>query len=291
MAASMGHQNHFGYSASGAPTLEWELTAFTPRLNEDLYAADGMRGTRGSQSERVVQNTRAPGFSMTMQPNAVELDTLLPLILGAAEIVDVFALAETLPTFTFSVDLGGTARWYWVSCYVDKATFSAQQGGPLELTMEVESLTFTTDATVFPTLVTSAIGPYIYSESSAGLSVSSTAYGFFSWQLAIDNMLVKDRFTNSQTRTALPSAGRSVTWTWDGPYGDTTALFGLAAAGVLSSATFTKGTRSTLFASTGVSYPREFPQVNGKAEIHLPLVGQARRVTTTQELIVTNDSV
>lgn len=289
MAASMPRQSRFGSSASGTTVgVEYEVTAFTPRLNEDIFSAAGMRGTRGEQSERVVQNTREPGFSVTLQPNSVELDTILPWILGAAESTDTFALAETLPTFSWIVDMGGTARWYWTTCTVNTATFSAQQGGPLELTMDVEALAFSTDATAFGATTVSLVPPYMFYESTSALVVNSQTLAHFNWSLTVNNMLVTNRFTNSQTRTALPSMGRQVTWTLDGPYGDNTALFGLGATGVACTATFTKGARSLLFSSSAVSFPREFPQY--AEEIHLPITGLARRLTTTQELVTTNDS-
>lgn len=289
MAASMPRASRFGSAASGTTVgVEYEVTAFTPRMTEDIYSAAGMRGTRGEQSERVVQNTRAPGFSVTLQPNAVELDTILPWILGGSETADSFPLAETLPTFSWIVDMGGTARWYWTTCTVNTATFSATQGGPLELTMDVEALAFSTDSTAFGSTTVSLVPPYMFYESASALVVNSQTLAHFNWSLTINNMLVTNRFTNSQTRTALPSAGREVTWALNGPYGDNTALFGLAATGVACTATFTKGGRSTLFSSSAVSFPREFPQF--AEELQLPITGLARRLTTTQELVVTNDS-
>lgn len=294
MAASMMHQSKFGIVASGgdgAATTKYAFRNFQPKMEEDISEDDGILGVRGHAAERKVQNTRAPGFSLSLFPNSVELDVLLPYILGATESSDSFALAETLPDFDATFDLGSTARWYFTNCKVDRAVFSSSQGQPLRLDLNVEALAFTTAGTAFPTLSISTVPHYIYSESSGALSVGGSAYRFREWSLDINNALVKDRFLNSQTRISLPEGDRIVTWNFNGPYGDNTALFGLAVLGVACTATFTKSARSLLFSSNKVTFPREFPRPDSdRGEIMLPLVGVAGRDGSTQELVTTNDS-
>lgn len=288
MSAAMRRGTRWGSAASGTTvSTEYEVTAFQPRMNEDVFNAAGMRGTRGKQSERLVQNTRAPGFSVTLQPNSVELDTILPWILGAAEVADLFALAETLPTFSWISDMG-TERWYWTNCTVGRATFAARQAGPLELTMEVEALDFSKDSTAFGSSTISAVPPYMFYETASALIINSLTKQQFDWSLTIDNALAADRFLNSQTRVSTPTRDRIVTWSFNGPYGDNSTLFGLAATGVPVTVQFTKGNRSLLFSSNKVSFPREFPQID--EEIGLSLTGTAHRDGTTAELVTTNDS-
>lgn len=291
MAAAMGYATKFGciQADGGAVDEQYEFTDLQLRMAEELYEASGLRGTRSHVSERVRQNTRGPGFTITLQPNSVELDEWLPRILGGSETLDDFPLAETLPLFDVNFDLS-TARWYMTDCAVNKATFRSGQGQPLELTLDVEALEFSTDATVFPTLTISTVGPYMFFDSASWLKPAGSALQFMSWQLEIDNQLDTGRFLNSQTRVSTPARDRIITWTWDGPYGDNSALFALAAAGVASTAKFVNGNRSLLFVSNKVSYPREFPQVSDREEIRLPLVGIARKDGSTAELVTTNDS-
>lgn len=289
MPAAMGALAHFGCHATTTADEEYDFTQFSCNMNEMLDDTGGIRGTRSHASERTRQGTRAPRFQITMQPNAVELDKWLPRILGAAEVADVFAVADTLITFRTTLDFS-TARWYLTGCAVDKCVFEATQGGFLNMTLDVEALDFTTDGTAFPTITISTVTPYIFSDSASALAASPGALQFASWKLTIDNQLKKDRFFNAQTRASLPPQDRIVTWEWNGPYGDNSALFALAAAGVLSTATFTLGARSTLFSSAAVQYPREFPQLNSRDEIMLPLIGIARTSGATKEIVITNDS-
>lgn len=290
MAAAMGYQVKFGCDPnSTTPTEQYEVTDLQLRMNEEIIDAAGLRGTRSHVSERVRQNTRAPGLTVTMQPNSVELDTWLPRILGGNENLDVFPLAETLPTFVVTVDVG-PQRLNFTGCKVNRATFRSGSGQPLDLVLEIEALDVATSGSAFPNLSISTVGPYIFSDSDSQLKPAGNALQFREWELVIDNQLDVGRFLNSQTRVSLPERDRIITWSWNGPYGDNSALYGLAVGGVASTAKFVLGNRSLLFSSPKVSYPRELPQVSGREEILLPLVGIARKDGSNDELTVTNDS-
>ncbi len=288
MGYSSGSKAQLGMAASGTTATErYEFLTESVALAETFFNSDGIAGNRSRYSERTRQNTRAVSGSITLHPNSVELDVLLPRILGTAEVADSFTLAETLPTFSVIVDRV-EKRFYYESCKVSRATFRASQGGPLELQLDIEGVDEAVSATAFPALSISTVGPYMFSD--AVLSVAGSAYSFRDFELTIDNQLQGDRFLNSLTRTALPEGGRAVQWTLNAPYGDSTALYGLAAAGVACVATFTQGARSIIFSSDKVSFPRQGPTVPGKEEIMFPLVGMAGRYGSTLELVVTNDS-
>jgi hypothetical protein len=288
MTAAMGWQVQIGMDpASVTPTEQYEGLITGLDVNEDLLDAAGLRGTRSRISERVVQNTRAPRIAFTMRPNSVELDLLLPRILGAAEVTDLFALAETLPSFTMNTDLG-QQRWLWTGCKVSKATFSSSQGGPLNLELEIEALEVATTATAFPALSVSAVSPYIHSQLTA--SVGGTGYSYRDVKVAIDNMLDTGRFFNSQTRVSLQAKDRQVAWELNGPYGDNSGNYALPVAGIAVLATWVLGGRSLQFSSSAVQFPRKPPVVSGREEIMLPLTGIARKVGSTLELVTTNDS-
>lgn len=288
MAPSIGWQVKLGMDpASAVSTEQYEVTLAGLRVEEELIDAAGLRGTRSHVSERVRQGIRSPGLTLTMQPNSVELDLLLPRILGGAESLDTFPLAETLPTFFVNLDLG-QQRWHFNGCKVNRAVFSGETGRPLDLELDIEALDVTPSATAFPTLAISAVGPYMFHDLVA--QVNAMTKQFRSVRLTIDNSLDVGRHLNSQTRTAIPERDRIITWEFDGPYGDNSDLYGLAVAGVAALATFTNGTRSLQFSSTKVQFPRVPPVVNGREEIFLPLQGIARKDGATLELVTINDS-
>jgi hypothetical protein len=291
MSASMNHQSKFGIVAAGggAVTSQYKFRNWQWTRGDSISEDDGISGTRSHHSERKVQNVRAPAFSFEFCPNSVELDTWLPYILGGSESTDSFPLAETLPDFDANYDMGGTRRFYLGNCKVDRAVFSGRQGEPLRLQLFCEALTITDDATAFPSLTINTVPHYIYSEGA--LVVNSQSLRHREWSMEVNNALVKDRWLNSQTRISLPEGDRIITWTFNGPYGDNTALYNLTQTGVACTATFTKGNRSLLFSSSKVSFPVEVPSPESdRGEIMLPLVGMAAKDGSTLELVTTNDS-
>lgn len=288
MSAAMGALAQFGMAASGNATELYELVSGDIALQEELFNSAGITGSRSHPSERTRQNTRRVSGSITLNPNSVELDNLLPRILGGTESLDSFPLAETIPTFSCQVDRV-TKVFSYSGCVVSRATFRASQGGPLELQLDIEGVDETVGAAgSFPSLSLSQIGPYIFSD--AAITVGGSSYSFRDIEITIDNAVDTERFFNSQTRASIPARDRVVQWTLNGPYGDNSALYSLAVAGVACVATFTNGNRSLSFNSTKVQFPRLSPTLQGKEEIFLPLVGIARRDNTTDEIQTTNDS-
>ena len=302
MAVAMGSQAKVGMinevtaGTAVVVTELYELISGDMGSIEELLDTGGITGTRAHLSERVRQNIRRCTGSITLNPNAIELDNLLPRILGTAEVVDVFDLAETLLPFTINIDRG-PRRFYYAGCFVNKATFRASAGQALTVQLDIEAFTETSDSTAFPAITLNlATGPYLFSD--AVISVSGTNYAFKSWELVVDNMLDTERFLNSTTRAALPAKDRMVSVTLDAPYGtpaaDNTALYGLAATGVAVIATFTNAQAtgvSCIFNCPKVSFPRISPILSGKEELMIPLRGIARKGTGSFEIRVTNDSL
>lgn len=295
MAGVVGRQVQFGMGTESTPgtavaaTSMFEIVNLQTNMNEQIFATDGLRGTRSKLSERVRQNTRAPSYTVTMHPNSVELDYLLPLILGGAEVADAFPLAETLSSFTTWIDIS-TTRYRYLGCMVSSARFYSTQGGPLALDLTVEAMDADNSGTAFASLsISVAAGPYLHADCAA--TVSASAYEFADVALTVDNMLKVDRFFTGQTRVSLIPTDRTITWELSGPSGDNFAnLYGLTASGVACVATYTNGNRSLAFTSNKVSFPRLPPQVNVLDEVMLPLTGTARKDGATLELTTVNDS-
>ena len=290
MASAYGFDAQLGM-ASSAPATElydWKGGDLDIR-EDDFHDTHGLIGSRDHPSERVRRNTRRPGGTLTLEPNAAELANLLPRILGAAASGTTFALADTLPSFVVVLDKVTKVETY-SSCAVDRAVFSGSQGGPLSLELTIEA----TDTSVgaagsFPALtLNTSTGPYMFHEAT--FNVNGSAYNFKTWRLTISNECDKERFFNSPTRQSIVPMDRVITWEFDGPYADNVDLYNLSVTGVACTATFTNSNVSILFSSPAVSFPRKSARVDGTNEILLPLIGIARKSGSTASLVVTNDS-
>lgn len=293
MAALVGKRAQIGMDPTTPATELYEILGGDLQLIEDIHDPDGIRGTRSHASERKRQNTRRVSGSLTFQPNSVELDTLLVRILGGTESLDDFPLAETLPTFDVDIareDGTDGKVFVYTTCVCSRTTFRCVQGGPLEMTLEIEGADETVNnAGTFPSLtLDTSSGPYIMSDCV--LSVNSVTVSFREFALVIDNHVDTERFFNNQVRQSFPARDRTVTWSLSLPYGDSETSYALTATGVACVATFTNGNRSLAFSSNKVSFPRLSPQINGFEEIMLPLEGMAAKDGSTAELVTTNDS-
>lgn len=288
MPASMGHQAKLGMGAASPVTEAFEFLTDNLKLMQTIIDASGIRGTRSRPKERSRESQRTVSGTITMNPNPVELDRLLPRILGAAEVADVFSLAETLPEFYVTSDRVTKVLTY-NGCKVNRATFRASVGGPLELALEI----FGKDESIgaagtFPAIsVDIASPPYILADLA--LVIGGTAYTCDSIEIVIDNAL-EVRYGNSLTPTEINPADRQVALATRVPYGDAATLYGSGSAGVATTATFTNGAVSCLFTFPALIFPKESPVVDSRGEEWLPINGVARKSGSTPELTVTNDS-
>lgn len=271
----------------------------------------GERGISGTRSNHVERTRIAPykvggkvGFDMA----TLDLDKWLPRILGSVEAVNVFALAETLPTFYMLIDkVGGIYRYD--SCYVDKAVFHAEadpegEGSLCTLVLEIMAKTEKDEAdetagvawpATEPVLSTAANRtPFIMHEGV--LTIGGVAYPFKEFSLAIDNRLVP-RWVNSISATEICPLDRYVVLRTNHAFTSTerdafiasTKQAG-AASGVASTLVFTNGSYSTTFTMAGLQWQGETPVIPGKVEIDCPLQAFARMKGTDRELVVTNVS-
>ena len=150
MAASMGHQSRLslaaGGTAIGSYTEAYEFLTESLRKQLTIVDTAGLRGTRSHPAERTRDGTYAVGGGLQFHATPAMLDLLLPRILGANEATDVFALAETLPEFDVLIDRVAK-RFVYAGCQVNRATFRAAAGGPLELDLDVIGKTEVVSAT------------------------------------------------------------------------------------------------------------------------------------------------
>lgn len=268
----------------------YEFVSESIQLVGSHRETDGIRGTRSHISENVSESTETVGGILTLHPTPVNLDNLLPRILGAAESVDVFALAETVPDFLVAVDRV-TKVFTYSGCKVNRATFRSSAGNPLMLELDIQGKTESVGAAgSFPALTIGTAQPYMHHQAAVSLAgVGSRVVDNI--EITIDNALALDRFYNSQTRTALPEQDRIITFSCDNPYSsDESALYDIALAGIAGTVTYTNGGVSTLFTFGILQGPPRSPVVQGKREIPLRLELVARMSGSTRELVVTHDS-
>ena len=143
-----------------------------------------------------------------LEPTPVDLLFWLQYILGGSPAEGSYALAETLPSATLGF-ARGPKNFRYAGCVVDKATFSGSAGGLLKLVLEIAGQSETLETTSWPSIAADTTGPYIFSDLA--LSIGGAAREVHSFELVIDNALVRNRFMNSTTVVNLPAGDRLVT--------------------------------------------------------------------------------
>lgn len=296
MASSQGSQAQMCFDLAApidTSSIPIDFVSETLRRSAQIVESDGIRGTRSRTKERVRVGLETIAGNITMNPSPTELDNLLPVILGATEATDVFALAETLPTFLIAVDRVAKVFTY-TGLVVNTASFSGSPGQPLVLSLDVIGLDETTGAAgSFPALTFDTDTMYVFTD--AVFQYNSTTYAVTEFNVTINN-LVESRFTGGSTiATDIAPTDREVTISVTTPYTSSeTALYDLittSVAGADGTLTLTNGNQSLLFTFANLKpSPEETPVVNGRGEILHQINFKALKSGSTNELIVTHDS-
>ncbi|AWM35906.1 hypothetical protein GobsT_63610 [Gemmata obscuriglobus] len=289
MAEQIGTFDRMWLSADDATYTAIEfLEGTTLGLNQTLTDTNGIRGTRQHSAGRVRETQRQVSGTIQMAPVASELDLLLPWILGGNENADAFPLAEAVPARFVKTYRDGTKHLY-NGLKVNRAVFSAAEGGPLGLALDVVGIdeAVDTDPTEADAIDDDA-GPYVMSDCV--LTVGGQAHQFRSISIEINNAL-QVRFNNSVTPSSISATDLMVGVNLSLPYGDTAALYGSAISGVAVVAMFTNGNRSIAFNLAGVSAPKQPLPLGQRGPRDLTWAGTARRTTGgAPPIAVTNDS-
>jgi hypothetical protein len=275
-------------------------------MNQTRFHSDGIRGTRSRGEERCRITQEAVGGSISMHPTKLELDELLPLILGADEDSDVFRVTPSgtplvdapLQEFGILIDRG-TKRFTYAGCLVNSATFSASAGQPMSLSLDVLGKKEATSATTFASrsiAVAKRDAPFIMSDATVSFPADASATEIASFSVTISNMLMDGRYMNSLTRTSMPSSGRQVTVNISMPYTAdeadmyNTALSANNGAYIQLQQTMTSGNpiyesptdlRTLKFTFGGIEFQSVSPSAAGKnSEYMLNLSGTAYSTTS-----------
>jgi hypothetical protein len=254
-----------------------------------IIPRNGLRGSRSAVADDTRQGPYQVVGSVQLEPTPADLSIWLPRILGAPASGSTYALANTLPSFSLSVDRVAQVFTY-AGCKVNRATFLGAKGSLVALRLDIvgqsESVA---SAGSFPSLTPSvAAGPYIFAGDPV-LTLNAAVREVQEFELVIDNALTTDRFMNSLTVVNLPEGDRTVRLrtkhAWAAANLD---LYNQALAGAAGSLAFTNGGNSTAFSFGTLQVPANSPTTPGKAEVMLTLDMVARKTGGTLEMTVTH---
>jgi hypothetical protein len=288
MSGSYGWAAKLGTGAAAAVDEALEFTRDSMRCYEEIIDLSGISGSRSHKSEPNQVIRKYVNGEIACFPNPVELARLLPRILGAAAAGTTFSLAETLPEFYVSSDRTNFVH-IWNNCRCGRATFSARDGGGLELVMFNVGKTETKNAAgTFPAIsISDTTQSFILPQLA--LTLGGNAYQCDGITVTIDNAL-NVRFANSLTATEINPTDRMITISTRIPWGDSSALYVDGAANLAMLATFTNGATSLQMSFPAVKFPKSTPTVDDRGEMWINIEARALKTGSTPEAVFTLDS-
>ena len=282
-----------------ASSEAWDFLYYTVSKKQQLISKRGIAGTRSNLVERHKLSQYSVDGRVAFDVSTLLLDKWLPRILGAAESVNSFALAETVPAFQMLCDAVG-AIYQYNSCYVNRAAFRSKADPEgteslLELVVDIMGQTETLGSSwpaSPPTIpVTSNSVPFIFHEGV--LTIGGTARPIKDFLLVVDNHLER-RWVNSVSATEICPNDRTIMLRVTCPFtsDEYTALYNNSSAddGIAATLVFTNGSFVTTFTMPGLSWADHGPEVRGKQEIDMPMDFLVLKKGTSAELTVTNVS-
>jgi hypothetical protein len=290
MAPKYGFVRKLGIDTASPVTKQFDFTRCNIGIEEELRDLAGMRGTRSHDIARMRSGKKTVSGLLGFQPTAVEWASLLPWILGGTPSGTSYPLAESLTGYNVAVDRVMAVHTY-SSVLVDRGTVRGSQHEPVDLELDVSGADETEGAAgTFPALtLDSTTSPFMFKDLV--LTVGGTTYQTKNVEITINNMVDRDRYFNSATRSPAANAkDREITVSTTLPYGDASAVYGSGSAGVAAVATFTFGATSLVFSFVKLAFGKMPPDAEGREEIMIPVRGRAYSSGATAELVTTLDS-
>ena len=254
------------------------------------------RGTRSHSKERIRAGTYSVAGDIVLHPGPAELDRWLERILGTAESTDSFAFAESLASFPFGVLVVRDFKTHeYKDCKVSRAVFESSDSGDglLKLTLSIigKSETTGTSAPSVAHPTASNYVPYCHYDCAGAVTLGGTVRDTKSIRITIDNHC-EAYFNNSQTADEIKETDRTVTVDWTGPYtADEFDFYDHAVAGLsTNTVVYTQAAMALTFNFANLKAPTVSPDVSGKSEITSSYSFVAYKSSTTENLVVTNDS-
>lgn len=297
--ATYGFETRTAFQTTGGAfdgtSSRFDVVSTTVKKQGEILDSPSLIGSRTRREDRTRAGIVSVGGQIVFNPTIRQLDYFLPYVLGAAESVDTFNVADTLSGFDMLHDYftSGTSAIKYGELYVNRA---ALRFGPdlLTLTLDVIGKTVTTGQTwagTIPALPSTALldDPLVFYDSASGFSIQSTTIEIEEGELIIDNAL-NVKFRNSQTASSIRATDRTVSLVTNIPLtaSTLTTFFGDKAA-VDSTITLTRGTTSAVFTLFNLKCPDESPEVSGKGEAPLILRSAARGDASDPDIRVVVD--
>jgi hypothetical protein len=287
-----GFTSKLSISTSTTFSVQYEFLASSLKLTQSPQNAAGLQGTRSHLSERTRYGVKSVSGSISMQPTATELAGLLPWIYGANASGTSYPLSDSLTSRYVALETASGIKWQrFKDVYVARATFSASEGSPLSLSLDlVGSDEELQTAGTFPSVTADADAPFMFFDASGAFTVAATAYSIKSFQLVIDNAL-DVKFFNSQTATSIMPRDRVITLSTVAELvsANRTALVEGADTSAAAAITFTNGAQSLAFSMAALRATKDTPTINGRSETVINYSGQAMKTGSTLELVTTLD--
>jgi hypothetical protein len=271
MAESIGTFDTLSISSDGSSFTVFEFKdGSSIGLMEQFYDSNGLRGSRQHNSARVRRGMRQVQGQLLFEPSAAEYATLISWIGDGS---------PTVPARYVRAGRDGTGFEY-TGCKVAQATFSASEGGPLQVAVGVQGIDESSTTAPAGSAIVDGSGPFMLSD--AVLSVGGSNYAFRQFSLTIDHGL-ETRFNNSLTPSSIHATDLNVQVSLGLPYGDASALYGSALAGVAVVLTFTNTVTTTAVTITlnNVAAPRQPLPFGGRTARTMDWTGVARRNGST----------
>lgn len=295
MAGAIGTLGRLGIGATSPVTYGLDFKSETFGAKQESMNGNGVRGTLEHTVERVRAGLIRIDGGIDLTPQAADYHQLLPWILGGAGTVvsgtnKRYNIAETAVERYVTIDRHAKVFTY-NGVVVNQATFSAQQGEFLDVSLDLVGLTETvanagTFPAVYPDLTTN---PLILSQMTINIG-GSTGVTVKSFEVTVNNNVDKDRYFNSNNLSKGIWYDREVRFKTQVPYGDYVTLYNTGAdTGVAVQATFTMGTTTMIFSMQKVVFEPQHPAVEGRKEVMMNLEGRAYRFGTQTD--ATKDSI
>jgi hypothetical protein len=268
----------------------WEFLSESLKASRTLINSNAISGTRSQRSDRTRTGPYTVAGAIDFECSPQWFDLWLPRILGAAEATDVFAVAETLPSFGVRIQRGGGVNTStYLDCKVNRGTIKGQSGGVCMATVDIVGKT-TTGGLAVPAVAvgsTAAFTPYVFTDCV--FNIDSTPFPISSFELTVDNVIASI-FNNSLSATCLRETDRIVSFRFNSPATDDFWDAVFADNNLELSLAMTNGSRSCTIDVVNLQPSIEDATVSGKTEVRWDISGIARATASVKEIIVTNDN-
>ena len=286
MTAAIGQLSKIGIDTASPVTVRQDFQSSGLDIDETFVDGNGLRGTLSPDISRVRTGSYRLHGGLSMQPNVLEMQQMLPWILGTDVSGTTYALADTAKTRYVALEFNTTTDlWTSTSVAVMSATFHAEQFSSLNLDMDLLGLT-TASSGSFPAInIDVATNQWVFTDLA--VTIGGTTIAPKNFTMTVNNGLDADWFLNSLTLSAIVKLNRVITVGFDLSYGDYSAKFASGgSSGVAVVATFTNGVKVLTFSLAKVAAPRR-PRTIARGENMFRWEGQAYWYGTTRELVTT----